>query len=163
MATLQVGNTSTEDTHNHDPVLYPFVSNLPFEISSRAGSTAFQLTCASLDVTWDVDNSKFPPFLVAIKIRVTEIHCYDRTTGIIDFNEKELFGDYHIITKTDTVTAKADRINDRAMQNACTLYRAIHTALTGDIKTQMFSQIANFPIVDDGVSLFFHMNKLTAS
>ena len=47
------------------------------------------------------------------------------------------------------------------VHNSRALYNALQTSLTGDIKTQIFSQISNVPIVDD--VLFFHMTKLPIS
>ena len=69
-------------------------------------------------------------------------------TGITNVNGKDMFGNYHSITETDIATVKADRTNDRAVHNARALYKVLQTSLTGYIKTQMFSNIANVPSVD---------------
>ena len=45
LATIKAGNTSTWSTHNHAPFLDHFASDLPFDVSSRDGSTTFLLRC----------------------------------------------------------------------------------------------------------------------
>ena len=151
MATLQAGNISTEATCNHAPVLDTFTSDLPFDLSSRAVSTEFQISYSLIDVTWDGDLNTFPPFLVSIKTKVIEMHWDNRTTGITDVNGKDLFSDYCSIAKSDIATSKAARTSDRAIQNACGLYKEIQTSLTGYIKTQIFSRNPNIPSMDDGL------------
>ena len=116
-----------------------------------------------LEITWDGDVKKFPPLLVTIKRRVIYMHWDDRKTGITNVNGKEIFGEYQSITETDVATAKADCTNGREIQNVHVLYNALHTSLTGDINTQIFSQITNIPGVDYGVSLFIHMKKTIMS
>ena len=91
------------------------------------------------------------------------MHWDDRKTGITNVNGKEIFGEYQSITETDVATAKADCTNGREIQNVHVLYNALHTSLTGDINTQIFSQITNIPGVDYGVSLFIHMKKTIMS
>ena len=114
-----------------------------------------------IDVTWDRDVEKFPPFIVTIKTIAKYIHWDDGTTGIIGVNGKDVFEKYRGITETDIATAKAPHTNYRYIQNASELYKALHTSLNGDTKTQIFPHISNIPSVDDDVSLFFHMTKLT--
>ena len=46
------------------------------------------------------------------------MHWDDRTTGITDENEENIFDDYQSITETDVSTAKDVRTNDRAIHNA---------------------------------------------
>ena len=69
-------------TFSHAPFLYPFASAKHFNLSSHTRPTSFQLACASLDVTWGIDVIKLPPFFIAIKTRVKEIHWDNGTTGI---------------------------------------------------------------------------------
>ena len=61
------------------------------------------------------------------------------------------------------LTSKAAQTNEREIHNARVLYNGLQTSLTGGIKTQFFSQIENAPSVNDGVSLYIHMTKLTMS
>ena len=89
------------------------------------------------------------PFLIAFKIRFKEIHWYDRKTGIANVNVKDLSGDYQSITEFEVATATAACTNERAIHNDCALYKALQTSLNGYIKTQMLSQLANFPSVDE--------------
>ena len=104
-----------------------------------------------------------PHFLIAIKTKSKEIHWDDRTTGITNVNGKGLFDKYHIITETGGITTKDACTNDRAVHNNCALYKVLQTSITGGIRSQMFSHIANVPILDDVVSLFFHMTKIIMS
>ena len=53
LATLHTGNQNTQANSSHDPILDPFTSTQPFNLSSHAASTAFQLACELIDVTWD--------------------------------------------------------------------------------------------------------------
>ena len=91
------------------------------------------------------------------------MHWDDGTTGIADVSGKELFGYYKSITETDVAASKAACTNDREIQNAHALYKVIQIFLTGYIKNQMFSQISNVPIMDDGVSWSIHKTKLAMS
>ena len=49
--TTHSGKKYTGATSNHAPVLDTFASDPTFDLSSRSGSTAFQISCAPLDVT----------------------------------------------------------------------------------------------------------------
>ena len=161
LATLQTRNQNTRASFSHSPVLDHSFSTQTFDLYFCTRTTTFQIVCASLDVTWDGVVNKFPPFFITIKTRVKEIHWEDGTTGITNGNGEDVFGNYHIITATDVATAKAARTNYRAIQNSCALCKAVQISLTGDIKTQILSQISNVPSVNDVISLFFHMTKLT--
>jgi hypothetical protein len=50
------------------PLLDPFASTAPFDLSSRAGSTAYSTAAAALDSTWDETPEQLPLFLIALRI-----------------------------------------------------------------------------------------------
>ena len=51
---------------NHQPLLDPYTSDIPFDLSSRAGAQAFTNACNILDDTWDGTADAFPTFIVAL-------------------------------------------------------------------------------------------------
>ena len=119
---LQNGNQNNRATSSHDPILDPFTYTQPFSVSSHAGSTMFQISCASLYVTWDGNVNKFLPFLIIIKTRSQEIYYNNTTTSVANVNGKILFDEYQIITDNDLMTSKAAQkmIEQRRFCMLCT-------------------------------------------
>ena len=68
LATLETANQKNSSTSSYDPVLDTFSSMQPFNLSPHSGSTAFKISCVSIDVTWNRDVNKFPHFLSQSKL-----------------------------------------------------------------------------------------------
>ena len=102
--------------------LNPFASNAPFDLGSRAGSHAFDKAGAILDSTWDGTIENFPPFLLSLRIRASEVNwgaTYPQ--GILSYNinnhNRNLLTDNHHFTEAIVETSRLARTNDRAIQN----------------------------------------------
>ena len=82
-------------------------------------------------------------------------------TGVTNMNKKNSFNYYQIITEKNVIIDKSAYENDRKVQNVRDMYKAFQTYIIRDIKNKTFSKIMNVSSVDCGVSLLFHMAKLT--
>ena len=160
----------------HEPLLDPFTTNAPFDLSSRAGSQAFTTACTALDDTWDGTADAFPTFIVALRVRAREENWSAQPPhGILTFgavpadpeNNVEaiqghnLLTDYHHITQAQLTAAFNNRTNHRAIQNSKAMYRCLKASITGDLKTTVFDQIDNLPTHEDGSSLFKLLTSFT--
>lgn len=154
-----------------NPHLDPIFQPTAFDLSSRAGSTAYLRACEKLDETWNGAVEKFPAFVLALRIRADEFN-WDAPAphGIIRFPHHadntitlNLLVDYHRITHADINAANTNRTNDRAKQNSTALYRALKQSIDGDLKSTLFQQIGNLPSTEDGVALFFRLTQLTVT
>ena len=147
---------------NHQPLLNPYTSDVPFDLSSRAGAQAFTNSCAVLDDTWDGTADAFPTFIVALRVRAREVNWGAQVPqGILTYGNANLLTDYHSITQGQLTTAFNNRTNDRAIQNSKAMYRCIKASITGDLKTTVFDQIDNLPTNEDGPSLFKLLTSFT--
>ena len=54
-------------------LLDPFDASTPFDLSSRAGSTAYATASAALDKTWDGMPDTLPSFVVCLRICAAEV------------------------------------------------------------------------------------------
>jgi len=149
-------NQQAQAAHAAQPVLDPFASDDPFDLASRAGDTAFKQASAAIEPGWDGTPTSFPPFLNALRIRAREAR-WDAVSpqGITAINDHDLLTNYHEITTADAETARANRVNDRAVQNAKAMYRAVKASLKNPLRGLIFNQFANTPQHEDGPSLFF--------
>ena len=144
------------------PVLDPFLSNDPFDLASRAGSTAFTTACSKLDDTWDGTAEKFPAFVIALRVRAVEANWVAAAPrGITTIAGKNLLTDYHSITDTEIELDRAARTNDRAIQNSKAMYRCIKSSITGDLRATLLDQAATTTPVEDGPTLFKKLTKYT--
>ena len=147
---------------NHQPLLDPYTSDVPFDLSSRAGAQAFTNACAILDDTWDGTADAFPTFIVALRVRAREVNWGAQgPQGILTYGNNNLLIDYHSITQAQLTTAFTNRVDDRAIQNSKAMYRCIKASITGDLKTTVFDQIDNRPTNEDGPSLFKLLTSFT--
>ena len=80
LATLLTRNQKNIAPSSHNPILDPFSYTQPFDLSYHSGYTKFHISCATLDVTWEVNEKNFPPLLVTIKTQSQDIHWDNRTT-----------------------------------------------------------------------------------
>jgi hypothetical protein len=146
----------------HQPVLDPYSSTAPFDLSSRAGSTAFSAACAALDDTWDGTIETFPSFIIGLRIRASEIHWNSaQPQGILTIAGHHLITHYHSITDAEIEAARVARVDPRAVQNSRSLYKCLKSSISGDLRATIFDQVGNLPITDDGPTLFKKLTTFT--
>ena len=163
-AVTRINNNQNNNTPApHQPVHDLFLSTQPFDLSSRSGMQAFEDVSKPLIDKWDGDVSTFPTFIINLKLRANKgrWNATDNT-GITQVNNHDIFTAYHSITDTDVETARNNRTNPRAIQNAKALYRCIEASISGDVRTTIFTQSENIPEHEDGVSLFKQVTLYTA-
>ena len=146
------------------PLLNLYDSDQPFDLSTRAGSSAFNQACEPLDAKYDGTVDTFPAFVTSLRLRAREVG-WDRAgaTNILIVNGVNILDGYHNLTQTQVDAASAARNNPRAIQNARALFQACKRSLEGDIFTLVFQQDGNIPGTEDGVSLFFTVTTYTMS
>ena len=148
------------------PVLDPHSPNVPYDLASRAGLNVLNQASEALDMTWDGTAEQFPPFLLALRIRARDVKWdVSSPTGILKFFEgnKHLLNDYSNITAQECAFAHTGRTDDRARQNAKSMYHTLKKSITGIIKTTIFDQLENIPDQDNGPTLFILMTQFTLS
>ena len=144
------------------PLLDPFASTLPFDLASRAGSSAFNDASAPLDVTWDGTPDTFPSFIISLRIRAAECNWNaPAPQGIISIGTRNLLTDYHSVPLADVTAATANRTDPRAIQNNRALYRALKASILGDLRVTLFDQAGNLLTAEDGVSIFATLTTFT--
>ena len=146
------------------PLLNLFDSDQPFDLSTRAGSSAFSQACDPLDTKWDGSVDTFPAFVTSLKLRAREVG-WDRAgaTNILMINGINVLDDHHNLTQDQVNAAATARVNQRAIQNARAMYQACKKSLEGDLFTLVFQQDGNIPATEDGVSLFYTFTTYTLS
>jgi hypothetical protein len=140
-------------------VLQQYDAATPFDLSSRAGSSAFEKACSPLSDKWDGSVEKLPNFIISLQTRATECKWdAPAPNGILLFsvngNNRNVLTEYHSIPLTNIEAAYAARTNDRAIQNARCFYHCVKATLEGDIRETIFEQLANLPGYEDGATLF---------
>ena len=63
LATLLTRNQKNIAPSSHNPILDPFSYTQPFDLSYHSGYTKFHISCATLDVTWEVNEKTSPLYL----------------------------------------------------------------------------------------------------
>jgi hypothetical protein len=144
----------------------PFLSADAFDLSTRAGSNAYITASAPLDVIWDGTIEKFPSFLIALRIRASETNWGAAAPqGILVYAisgaDQHLFDNYDVFTDAILEAARVARTNDRAIQNARTLYKCLKTSIGGDLKATLFDQQGNLLTHEDGPTLFKRLTSFT--
>ena len=150
------------------PVFDPFDSTEPFDLSTRAGSAAYTTISAPLDEVWDGHVATFPSFIVALRLRSEEggwnatapqgiLTFPTDTTGITN----NILTDYHSITDAQIETARAARVDQRAIQNSKAMFKCIKSSIKGALKDTIFTQIGNMPTHSDGNTLFKTLTSFT--
>ena len=144
------------------PLLDLFDSDQPFDLSTRAGSSAFNQACGALDLKWNGSVDTFPVFVTSLQLRAREV-SWDRAgaTNIMLVNGLNILDNYHRLTQADVDAAAAARLNPRAIQNARAMYQTCKKSLEGDLFTLVFQQDGNIPGREDGISLFFTFTTYT--
>jgi hypothetical protein len=144
----------------HPPVLDPFSSTAPLDLSLRVGSTAFALVCAPLDDPWDGTADTLPSFIISLRIRSSEVQWNALAPQrILTINGHHLITHYHSLTDADITAAQAARTDPHPVQNSHALYKCLKSSVTGDLHATIFDQAGNLPLTEDGPTLF---KKLTA-
>jgi hypothetical protein len=146
------------------PVLDPFSSAGPFDLASRAGSTAFASACAPLDDPWDGTVETFPSFIIALRIRSSEAHWNAADPqGILTIANHHLITHYHSITDAEITAAHAARVDPRAIQNSRALYKCLKSSISGDLRATIFDQAGNLPTAEDASREAIQYTPLTSS
>ena len=167
---LQRQQQNEQNAQTNTTIMDPFASNQPFDLGSRAGSTAYAMASAPLETPWDGKTSTFPPFVLALKIKAQEYRWdADGPTGILMFTvgegehaqTKHLFDDYASIPETVLEIARATRTDNRAIQNSKTFYLCLKKSLSGDLLNTLFGQTGNLPNYKDGPLLFKKLTLFT--
>jgi hypothetical protein len=74
IATMNANNIANNVAPPPHVAITIFFDNVsPFDLSSRAGSTAFQQAYTALDEPWDGTVNSFPAFILAVKMQSTEV------------------------------------------------------------------------------------------
>ena len=105
--------TATATATTKAPVHHLFSATAAFDLSTRSGETAFKIISAPLSTIWDGSAEDFPTFLIALRLRAIKGHWITTDPGdISDYGGKDLFQDFHSISKADLETTKTSRTDD---------------------------------------------------
>jgi hypothetical protein len=144
------------------PLLDPFDTTTPFDLSSWAGSTAYATACSALDETWNGMPDTLPSFVVCLRIRSAEVKWNSPApNGILTYNGLDLLTAHHNITETDIETVRVARTDARSKQNAQSMYECLKTSISGDLRSNLFEQASNLMTEADGPSFFKNMLSFT--
>ena len=146
------------------PLLDPFASNAPFDLSTRSGLTAFTQAGSALDDLWDGTVDKFPSFVIGLRVKAQEVRWNAAPPhGILSINGNNLLTNYHALSEVDIEAARAARVDPRAIQNSQAMYICLKSSITGELKSLIYSQDGNLPHHEDGPLLFKKLTSLTMS
>jgi hypothetical protein len=144
------------------PLLDPFASTDPSNLSSRAGVAAYETACSALDEVWDGTPDKLPAFVICLRIRANDVQWNGADPqGILTFGAHNLLTAHHTISAADIEAARAACTDDCAIQNSKTMYECLKKSITGDLRATLFEQASNLPAYADGPSFFKLMLSLT--
>ena len=144
------------------PVLDPFASTDPFDLSSRAGASAYQLSSSPLDELWDGTVASFPSMVLSLCLRFRECRWNASSPqGILKVGGQDILTNYHSITNANIETARTNRTNSRAIQNSKAMFRCLKSSIKGDLKDTIFTQYENLPEHEDDISLFKQLTTFT--
>lgn len=105
----------------HSNTLDPFASDLPFDLTSRSGSQAFNTASAALEETWDGTIHTFPSILITfvcelLKSRGMNLpHAVSSPTPTM-YQPYNLFIDHHSIPTATLELAHVEHVNDHAIR-----------------------------------------------
>jgi hypothetical protein len=144
------------------PLLDPFDASTPFDLSSRAGSTAYATASSALDETWDGMPDTLPSFVVCLRIRSAEVK-WDAPDhhGILTYGTHDLLTAHHSVTEATLEAARIARTDSRAIQNAKSMYECLKKSISGDLRSTLFDQASNLMTEADGPSFFKQMLSFT--
>jgi hypothetical protein len=174
IATMNANNLANNAARLPHVAITDFFDNVsPFDLSTRAGSTAFQQACTALDEPWDGPVDAFPAFIIAVKMRSTEVR-FDAPApqGIFSITTssagdpghpviRNILTEYNSITEAQIESARANRTDPRAIQNARAFYKMLKGSISGDIKATIFEQVDNIPTHEDGNLLWKKITTFT--
>ena len=143
----------------HQPVLELFDASSPFDLSSRAGNSAYARACCGLEDKWDGSIEKFPSLITGLRDRAIEAKwdaaspngILTYTVGGTNYNLLEAYHSIPLATIEADILARTD---NRAIQNSKAFYHCLKATLEGDIRSTLFDQLGNLPTVEDGAVLF---------
>lgn len=154
------------------PIYDPYDPTVPFDLGNRVGNEAYNNSKSILSHTWDGTTEKFPEFLIAIRVRAKEAKrdaiaphgIVQIPTGATNAQGQpitaNLFTEYHLLDDQMINNANAARTDPRAVQNARALYHALHSSITGNLRTTILNQ-SNSPTDEDGVRFFVSLLRFT--
>jgi hypothetical protein len=147
---------------NPAPLLDPFAATAPFDLSSRAGSTAYSTACSVLEEIWDGTPNTLPSFLVCLRIRADEVK-WDAADphGILTYGTHNLLTGHHNITDATLEAARTARTDPRALQNSKAMYECLKKSVTGNLRSTLFGQASNLMTNADGPIFFKLMLSFT--
>jgi hypothetical protein len=155
----QVLQALQQQNQPHVGVLQHYDAATPFDLGSRAGSSAFDKACSPISDKWDGSIAKLPSFIISMQTHASECKWNaPDPNGIITYTVngvvRNILTEYHSIPMQVIEAARAARIDDRAIQNARAFYYCLKESLEGDIRQTVFAQPLNHPAFEDGASLF---------
>ena len=146
-----MSNPSSSTATAKAPVHHLYSAAAAFDLSTRSGETAFKAISAPLDTIWNGSAEDFPTFLIALRLRAIKGHWVTTDPGDISkYGGKDIFKEFHSISKADIETAKTNRTDNRAIQNARAMFDCLQSSISGPIKATIFSQPGNIPTDEDG-------------
>ena len=144
------------------PLLDPFDESTPFNLSARAGSTAYATACSALDETWDGMPDTLPSFVVCLRIRSAEVKWNAAAPhGILTYGTHDLLKAHHNITEATITDARTARTDPRAIQNAKSMYECLKKSISSDLRSNLFEQASDIMTEADGPSFFKKMLSFT--
>ena len=127
------------------PILHSFKSDQPFDLSTCAGSSAFTLASAHLDVTWDGSTATFPTFVIALHVCSSKA-CWDAPTPHgITINMPNILTDYHHNSMAHIEMAFVAHTTPCTIQNTYAMYMTLCHSLVGNIQVPIFQLVGNVP------------------
>ena len=146
----------------HLPILHLFDDATPFDMASRAGSSAMTTASSPLSDLWDGSIDKLPAFLTSLKKRARQakwnaIAPHGILQYTINGSVLNLLTDYHSIPMDAIDLARANRTDPRSIQNSEAMYASLSCTAEGDLQSVLFEQDGNLPDHEDGPSLFKRM------
>ena len=81
--------------------------------------------------------------------------------GTLDVLRHDILTDYHTITAAEIESVRLARTNNRAIQNARTMYHCIKASIKGSVRDTIFFQASVIPAHPDGVALFKKLTDFT--
>lgn len=166
---LQAAIGGAQPAAAHAPLYDLFDNGTPFDMNSRAGSSAMSIASAALSEKWDGSATKLPTFLLSLKQRAQDVK-WDAPAphGILMFpdndgNNCNLLDSYHSISPVTIEQVRAARTDFRSSQNSRAMFSCLFQSIEGDIRSVLFEQDGNTPAHQDGPTLFKRIVDMTAT
>ena len=127
-------------------------TGLPYDLSTRAGLSAYKEACEAIALKFDGAAKDYPLFINAFVHKARKCH-WDATnpTGITKYGPQDLFQDIAQITTATLNAAFISRSDPRAKQNSKALFNALSDSISGNLRITLFEQgHQSFPSHQDG-------------